>query len=212
MKTRMIACLIATAVVSTLITRQVVSREPPKPDDKPAADRPQMSEKQKAMMEAWQKAGEVGPNHRNLDPLAGAWTCGVKFYPEPGAPSLESTAKATLSWIFGGRFLKLEYQGDWAGQPFEGIGLLGYDNAKKKYTSMWVDSCSTAIMTELGTYDSGAKTFTWTGTMDCPLNNKPCQVRSTYRIIDNSKFVFEMWGEDESGKMKKDMEITYTRQ
>ena len=43
----------------------------------------------------------------------------------------------------GGRYLHGMFKGTAMGQPFEGASVSGYDNTKKKYFNVWVDSMST---------------------------------------------------------------------
>jgi len=54
------------------------------------------------------------------------------------------------------------------GMPFEGIGINGYDNLKKKFVSTWIDNMGTMIVMSTGTFDPATKTFTYMGEMDNP--------------------------------------------
>src|SRR5206468_1017807 len=118
--------------------------------------------KEPSFAEMMAKFGTPAAEHKNLEPLVGTWHAKVKFYLAPNKPPEESEGTMTRKWIFGKRFVHEEYEGQAAGQPFRGLGLAGYDRTKKKYTGMWVDSMSTAIMTSEGTYDPATKTFTYT--------------------------------------------------
>ena len=52
------------------------------------------------------------------------------------------------------------------GMPFEGHNLLGYDNFRNEYVSVWRDNLSTAPMVSRGTFDPATKSLTMTATMD----------------------------------------------
>jgi len=90
------------------------------------------------------------------------------------------------------------------------MGLLGYDNTKKKYTSAWIDSMSTSIHTSMGTVDKDGKVFTFTSTNLDPITRKPVKGRSVMRVAGKDKVVMEE-SREEGGKWVKVMEITYTR-
>src|SRR5262245_18582400 len=133
------------------------------------------------IMELVEKLGKPGPDHKLLEPLVGEFTCQDKVYTAPGKPPLESKGTAARKWILGGRFLSERYEGEAFGKPFTGLGWIGFDNVKKKYTIAWVDSMSTSIMTSLGTYDMGTKTFTYTGEENSPFYGGKVKTRDLVR-------------------------------
>src|SRR5262245_57964290 len=87
---------------------------------------------QAAMMAAMEKYATPGENHAHLKALVGSWTATVKFWMAPGAPAQESTATSECKLIMGDRYLQEEVRGSFGGMPFQGMGLTGYDNLKKK--------------------------------------------------------------------------------
>lgn len=90
------------------------------------------------------------------------------------------------------------------------MGITGYDNTTKKYTSTWTDNMSTALHVMEGTA-SDAQTINQEGEFTCPLKGR-MKLRSVMKIVDNNTNVFEMHGtDDKSGQEQKMMEITYTR-
>src|SRR3954470_14922553 len=80
---------------------------------------------EKAAMDAMMKATEPGAEHKGLELLAGSWTTVTKAWLGPGDP-LVTKGKAKYTPIFGGRYVKQDYQGEFLGRPFEGTGLTGY--------------------------------------------------------------------------------------
>jgi hypothetical protein len=112
--------------------------------------------------------------------------------------------------ILGGRFLQQEFAGDMMGNPFNGIGVAGYDNHTQKYISTWMDSMGTAILVFEGTASADGKTITQESRYDDPIKG-PLKWRSVTRVVDENTHVFEMYEAGESGKEEKMMEITYTR-
>lgn len=165
----------------------------------------------KGMMEAWQKAGALGPQHALLKKLAGNWTVQSKAWMKPGEKAQESKGTSKAESIFGGRFVRSTYAGTFAGQPFSGEGLMGYNNMSKKFESTWIDSMSTATMFSEGTADKAGKVITFSGDYVCPMTGKNKTSKMVMRLIDNNKHVVEMYDRDPQGKEFKTMELVYTR-
>jgi hypothetical protein len=164
-----------------------------------------------AMMEAWMKAAQPGEHHALLQPLVGSWNMAVKWRMASDAPWQESVSSAEYRWIMGGRYLVEKGKGDMEEGPFEGMGILGYDNLRKKFTSIWIDSMSTATMVAYGTSDASGKTITFVGEGINPMTGQPQKEKSRIRIINNNKFLFEMYQPGPDGKEFLSMEVTCTR-
>ena len=99
------------------------------------------------------------------------------------------------------------------GKPFEGIGIIGYDNVAKEYNSIWLDNVSTGIMKASAKYDDATNVFTEEGSFSCPLTGKKDNsYKSITKIIDADHYSYEMWHDDvKTGKNYKAMEISYER-
>jgi hypothetical protein len=119
----------------------------------------------------------------------------------------------TRKMIMGGRFLQERYEGKAMGQPFSGMGLMGYDKLKKKYTSVWIDTMSTSIMESRGTYDAEHKTFTNEGEDVDPYTGKKMKSRDTLKIVSAKEQLLEMYRSpaEGEGKEMKVLEIRYVR-
>ena len=171
---------------------------------------PEMTPEQKAEMEAWQKAGTPGPEHRELAGMAGSYDLQIKSWHEPGAPATVEKGTATRSMALGGRVLVEEMQSTMYGQPFTGHGMHGYDNITGKYWSTWNDSMSTGLMVSEGSCD--AEDFcTFTGTWHDAVTKDEVTARMTTHWTSPDVEVFEMYAPGENGREMKMMEITYTR-
>ena len=128
-----------------------------------------MSAEDKAMMEAFERMGRVGENHKLLESMVGEWDAKVTMWMKPGAPPSESTGSMVTRAVYGGRYFHGTYKGDMMGQPFEGVATSGYDNVSGKFWSTWVDSMSTGISYSTGSYDPATKCITYTGEMADPM-------------------------------------------
>lgn len=162
-----------------------------------------------AMMEKFEKQGTPGEPHKRLESMEGSWNTKTKSWMEPNKPPMETAGTCEQKMILGGRFLKQKCSGDMMGKTFEGVGLTGYDNQTKKYTSTWMDSMSTTLHVMEGA-SGDDNTITQEGQYTCPIRGE-MKLRSVTKMVDQNTNIFEMYGTDKSGQEMKMMEITYTR-
>jgi hypothetical protein len=165
---------------------------------------------QQAMMEEFKRLGTPGEPHKLLASLAGSWTTKTKEWMEPGKPPMESTGSADMKMLLDGRFLQQELTGDMMGQPYNGIGTLGYDNLRKRYVTTWMDSMGTGIFAMEGTASADGKTITLKGQHAIPGGGHMTH-RAVWKIVDSNTQTFDMYGAYGHGEETKMMEITYTR-
>jgi len=168
-----------------------------------------------AMMTEMAKPGE---NHKMLQEGVGSWTYTVKMWMSPDAPAMESSGTSVGRSVFDGRYLLTEHtgkmqmpgaDGKMTDMEFKGMATEGYDNAKKKFVSSWIDNMGTGVMHMEGTYDPGTKTLTYAGEYEMMPGMKT-KVRETIKFTDKNHRTFEFY-EDRGGKEVKTMELTYTR-
>ena len=163
------------------------------------------------MMKKMEAAGTPGPAHKALDALAGNWKAEVKCWMEPGSPPNVSHGTAKASWILNGHFLEEEFHGEMMGRPFTGRSLLGYDNTKRTFNSVWVSDMQTSIFTSEGKGDNANKVITLEGKSSCPATGRTdIPMKSVFHLLSPDKHVFEMF-DGSRGENAKTMEITYTR-
>ena len=174
-------------------------------------DQEMMSAEDKAMMEAWQKAGAPGEPHEKLEALVGEWEAHSKFWSDPSEPPMESEATSSSKTIFDGRYIEQKYEGEWMGQPFHGVAMWGYDNLRKKFVSTWIDSTATSIYYSEGEWDAEKKAIVFHGESVDPVTGKTEMLEQIVRFDSDDKHVFEMFTVGEDGKEVKTMEIIYTK-
>lgn len=158
-----------------------------------------------------QEAAKPGTEHAKLQPLEGSWTYTAKFWMDPSKPPVETKGTIERKWALGNRFLEERVTGtDFEGKPgFEGFGLIGYDNAQKKYTYTW--ACSMGTGTSQGLGVSNAKnSLTFETEAYCPIQKKTIHGRDEIRIESKDKVVMEAYHELD-GKEVKAMELVATR-
>ena len=157
-----------------------------------------------------QNAMKPGKFHEKLDPMAGEFDFTIKFWMDPSAAPMESKGTSTTKWIMGKRFLEQTVKADFAGMPFEGKGLTGYDNLEQKYVYSWVDNMTTGLMTGKGTPDKSGKVITYVSEFMDPMTGKRVKEKDVSTIIDNDHHKSEFYRIN-GDKEVKVMEITYTR-
>lgn len=165
---------------------------------------------QEEMNKAWTEYMTPGPMHELLSKGVGEWTGEIKMWMAPDQPPTESTGTTVIQPILGGRYFEGHHTGSFSGMEMDGRDITGYDNAKKKFFSTWIDNFGTGIMYLEGTYDEGTQTFTYTGTSVDPMTGKDVPVKETIRKIDDDHHQIEMFMTD-NGQEFKTMEINYTR-
>jgi len=154
-------------------------------------------------------APKPGPEHDVLKAMEGTWDTVMTMAGAPkDAPASKGTSVSKME--VGGVWLTSKFEGDFAGAKFEGRGIDGYDQTKKKYTAMWVDSMTTTPLILEGTYDAKAKALTMIGDFSGP-DGKPAKfkIKSVIKDKDHHTSTMSMIGED---KMEQEMfSIEYTR-
>ncbi len=175
-----------------------------------ADDKKKDAPDEKAVMEAMMKAATPGDAHKKLDPTVGSWELVVKMWMDPSKPAEESKATSERKWIMGGRYVEEKVAGEFGGMKFEGGGVMGYDNLKKKYTGGWIDNMSTGLIVSEGAYDADKKTFTFTNEMPDFSTGKTTKGKDVLTIVDKDKFELDSYRQVGDKEVKM-MHITYSR-
>jgi hypothetical protein len=194
------------AVVLMAISGSALAQDAGAAKPKPGGKQPDPA----AMMAAYEKAAAPGDQHKQLQKMVGKWSIALKTWMAPGQPPTETAGTATVKSLLGDRFVQMEVASTFMGKPFNGIGIHGYDNTKKKYVGTWIDSMSTGIMRSEGTADATGKVLTAQATASDPLTGKESKMRIVQKWESDDKIVEEFF-EKRGPKEQKVMEITYTR-
>lgn len=208
MNMRAILVTVVLAAALVLTTSQVFSQE--------KGEQGQMPAEMQAAMEQWMKLAAPGEPHEEMAHRAGTWNVESKtWWGGPGTPPTISQGTSEVKPILGGRFVVEKFQSEimMGGQkmPMEGMGISGYDNYKKMYTSFWVDNMGTQMMTMLGSRAPGSDKITYYGQMDEPmLGVQDRTVKAVVTIVSEDKHTFEMY-DLHAGDNYKVMELVYTR-
>lgn len=150
--------------------------------------------------------GAVGAQQEFLAKRAGNYTRVIKFVGQPG----EWKGTSKISVILGGRFIMEENHDMVMGRPVEGIRILGYDDASKRYEMISMYTMSTAITKFTGTSTDGGKTVGYSATSSEPQG--PAPLHALIRQVNDNEFVVTLSTRGPDGKDKPFQETTYTRE
>src|SRR5215470_8636991 len=120
------------------------------------ADEPKTPPSPEALLKALAEASKPGAEHKKLEPFVGQWTFTMKLWTDPEQAPAELKGTIERKWIMDGRFIQETARGECAktGKTFEGLGLLGYDAAQKKFTCVKACGLCGTISTASVTCDS----------------------------------------------------------
>ena len=112
-----------------------------------------------------------GDSHARLAALVGSWTFTMRYEAGPRGKG-EETGTLVVRPAMGGRFYIEEAKTRFFGQPFEWVGIHGYDTQSRQYVSSWIDNLSTQIDHMTGSWNEATRTLTYTGEEAHPVQGK----------------------------------------
>ncbi len=198
----------AALVGVTVLMTEVVHSQARRSTSQPASRAEPDAESQ---IDVWVRYAMPGKHHRLLDRMAGHWETRSTYWKEPGDPPVTSVGSCERTWILDRRFLREEFDGGILGLPFRGSGLYGYDSFEKKYTSVWIDTMSTAMMTNMGVYDKAGDVVNFVGKYGDPWTGVKKDSRGVTRFVSAQEHVLELYTSGPAGREYKLLEIIYTR-
>lgn len=158
------------------------------------------------------KLTSPGDGHAVLANFVGKWQHTVRWWLSPEAEAAMSTGSNLNEWILGGRFIRQMVNGNAMGQPFEGLGITGFDNVRGEYTSVWMDSLGTGMMSAKGHFDADRKSIIETGEFSDPMTGESARpFRGLWTVRDASHYTYEMFVKRSDGEEFRAMQINYTR-
>ena len=180
-----------------------------------SGDKHEMSEDE--MMQRWMEMSTPGEEHAEMAKLAGDWTAVNTHWMYPGAEPETMQQKVTYKPILGGRYMIEKItgvmdMGDGHSMPFEGMNIMGHDNATGKHMYCWVDNMGTGMFIGEGKASKDGKTITYF-TEDYPnwTTGEPTTYKSISTVVNDNKHTFEMYEKMGDDSWFKNMEIVVSR-
>ncbi len=156
-------------------------------------------------MASAQEPQKPGLEHAHLKAMEGTWDTVM----EMGGQKSKGTA--TYKSVCSGMWVASDFESDLGGMPYQGHGMDGYDQMKKKYIGYWFDSMTSSPMTMEGNFDADHKVLTMTGTSPGP-DGKPQKFRTTTEMKGPDQMTFKMFmATAVDGKEELAFTIEYTR-
>lgn len=172
---------------------------------------PQAALDQPAFKKIMESGSPSGKKNLALARLTGEWHYKAAFWAAPGDKPKWTTGVFRNEMTLDSRYLsssfvgKLNIGGNEA--MVKGQGLTGYDNARKSFASVWVDTLTTSLMTGVGNYDSQTGSIVETGEFTNPLTGAVSKFRSELQFVDDDDYKRTIFAVDKSGKETRLMEF-----
>ena len=193
-----------------LLAADVASQEA----DRDFSPKTPSSEEMAKMFQRMQECATPSKYHERLEVFLGEWDVEMKVWMggTAGGPPMESKGASVSRWLLDGRWLMTETNAPIMGMPMEMVSILGYDNFKKKYIAVSVDTMTTAAVLASGPLDPGGKVILLYGEIDEPgLEEVGKPVKSVIRILDDDHYVMEIHDLALGEKNTQVLEFAYTR-
>ncbi|MBY0512601.1 MAG: DUF1579 domain-containing protein [Gemmataceae bacterium] len=174
-----------------------------------AGAHPRQDRDKKDPQSAVEPKSAPGAGQKFLERFVGEWDVVKTFHARQGEPAVtKGTCRQTM--IHGGRFLQSEFTFAGPAGPTTGTGLIGYEPAADRFTSVWVDSRQTRM-----SFRQGAEKFDGEQIV---LHAKELggaegrASRTVTRLEENGdKIVHRQYGAGADGKDRLVMELVLTR-
>ena len=168
-----------------------------------------------ATMKKLAKLSEPSAQHRTLSSLTGTWDYTLKYWTKEDSDAQTSSGTLTNEMILGDQFLssKTGLILNIGGQniPYEGWGILGYDATKNVFTSVWIDTMRTGMMSGSGQYNEERKIIEEKGHFTHPLLEKEQAYRAELQFIDDDTYKRTIFMTGKPRKEFKVLEIEFNR-
>ncbi|MEM9828098.1 MAG: DUF1579 domain-containing protein [Planctomycetota bacterium] len=157
---------------------------------------------------------QAGPEYDLFKKDVGTWDAEIKSYVTPdfkADPNAEPMVSKGVekNEMVGPFWLSSSFKSDFAGNPFSGRAMMGFDPKAKVYVGTWIDSMTQHPLKMKGNYDQSTKTLTMQS-QGIGTDGKPTTGKAVTVYKDADTRVMTMY-EKVDGKFLRSMEITYTR-
>jgi len=130
----------------------------------------------------------------------------IPVVPE-GQEKMEFAIESSIEMILGGRFLEIRQKGDMMAMPFEGITLIGYNNASNIYESISYTNFGTGMSILKGKIKTSDKTIELSGEMVNPIDKSIIKNIQIIRFVDQNEF--RILSFDQTGLQEKQLTQEY---
>jgi len=151
-------------------------------------------------------SGVAGPEHQVLHAFAGTWDATARMGTSGESTYAEESGRMALN----GLWLIFDYRGEFFGQPFEGHGLMGFDQQKQRYVTTWVDSMNPTPVQMDGDWDAAGRKLTFSHEVVDPVTGETVIERHEHVFRGDGRKRFEMiWARPDGDEVA--LQIDYVR-
>lgn len=152
----------------------------------------------------------AGPELEALDRLVGLWNVIETHFDTRGRTVVTAKGTEEIKWTLDHHVIQRIYKSTTGSGQFRAVGMLAYNDARKKYHGAWFDNVSTSgpALVE-GEWDSQARVFTWT-LESSAINGSTQRHRVVERFPDEQTRVATTFLLD-GAKVIKRLEVRYKR-
>lgn len=150
-------------------------------------------EQMDAAQKAWMEYMTPSATHEHMAKNTGEWITLTKMWWAPNTEATTWEGTSISEMILGNRYMKTIHTGEVMGMPFEGFEIVGFDNAKKEYSSVWIDNLGTGTPISRGTFDEKTKSISFKGMMFDPMTNKDYAFRQVIKMVSPDHHIMEMY-------------------
>lgn len=165
--------------------------------------------KQAEEMKMWAEMAKPVKEHQWMAQFVGYWDSESVTYTPQGAGEPEK-GRMEYKLAMGGRFIEMDFEGKFMGQPFHGGGMMGYNKVDQRFESTWADNMGTGMLFMTGQLSDGEKTLTLQGDYTNPMTKQKSIFKEITTISDKDHHKSAFY-DVVDGKDVKIMEISYTR-
>ncbi|XDD46619.1 DUF1579 domain-containing protein [Leptospira sp. WS39.C2] len=154
----------------------------------------------------------VEGHHKQLQQLLGFYKGKTKTWFEKDKLADESDSEMTITSLFGGRFISLDYESSLGGKAFSGKMIIGFDIPYQRFTSSWIDSFHMGTQIMLSSGPSNGNGFSMTGSYGNPEYGEDLWGwRTEILYLSRSEFSLTTYNISTAGEESKATETFYKK-
>jgi hypothetical protein len=152
-----------------------------------------------------------GAGQKYLERFVGDWSVAKTFFPRSGEPA-KSSGTCRQGMIHDGRFLQSDFTFESPSGKSTGMGLIGFEPASGKFTSVWTDSRQTRMSFRQSMDKFNGEEIVLYGTSFEPPAPEARKSKTVSKLEDgDKKLIHRQYSINADGTERLVMELTMTR-
>lgn len=160
-----------------------------------------------AQNDPWTDYMMPGSFHQQLAKYVGDFRMDASMYMQEGSDPLKVTVSCKNTMRMGERFLHISQTGDMGGMAFEGVTMIGYNNASQKLELSSFTNMGTGTVFLTGIWIEKGKIADLKGEMINPVNKSVIKIRQRITFVSENEILIENF--DQEGTAKEKLTMSY---